>query len=126
MVLLAAFARPPSRCDPCSFRPPLLYSSCTGGPASLPCPYADRKCTKKRQGKVCEKQAWNIWNWLKNWSGSQNGQDLGTDGEQNSSMSDRISCIVFKDGHSGMRAVYPALSLPQLRRRRLTVSWDTP
>src|SRR5215470_5972482 len=28
-ALLAAFAHPLSRCDPCSFRPPLLHSSCT-------------------------------------------------------------------------------------------------
>jgi hypothetical protein len=34
---LAAFFRPRSRCDPCSFRPPLLHSSCACGTGSKAC-----------------------------------------------------------------------------------------
>jgi hypothetical protein len=55
--LLAVFSRPLSRCDPCSFRPPVLPSCCTDGPASLSSPGRCRQCTSKRQGKVCQRQA---------------------------------------------------------------------
>jgi hypothetical protein len=34
VVLPAAFSRLPSRCDPCSFRPPLLHCCCADGLAS--------------------------------------------------------------------------------------------
>ena len=38
-----------------------------------------------------ERQAWNVWTWLKNVSGSLKGDDLGTGCEHSSSMSNRIS-----------------------------------
>ena len=41
-TLPAAFARPLSRCDPCSFRPPLLHCCCADDPASLAYPCIDR------------------------------------------------------------------------------------
>src|SRR5215472_9768681 len=54
VVLPAAFARPASRCDPCSFRPPLLHSSCTCGPASVACSCRKRQRRRKRQ-------VWKAW-----------------------------------------------------------------
>ncbi len=55
-VLLAAVSRLLSRCYLCSFRPPLLHSYCTDGPASheetsLSCPSTGRYCRRNMQGK---------------------------------------------------------------------------
>jgi hypothetical protein len=74
-LLPAAFFRPLSRCDPCSFRPPLLHCCCAGGSASLAWSCSSRQCVRKRQGKVRQRQAWNVWARLKNVSGSLNGHD---------------------------------------------------
>ena len=59
VFLLAAFSRPLSRCDPCSFHPPLLHCFCTGVLASVAYLRIERQCTSKRQGKVRERQA--LW-----------------------------------------------------------------
>ncbi len=69
-VLFAACSRPRPRCDPCSFRPPLLHSSCTDDLASqvgtlLSSPCKGRECTRNRQGKVRGRPARNIWRELK-------------------------------------------------------------
>jgi len=69
-LLPAAFACPPSRCDPCFFHLPLLHSPCTCALASVACSCREGQCTSKRQGKVHESQVWNGWTWLKNGSGS--------------------------------------------------------
>jgi hypothetical protein len=66
VFLLAAFSRPLSRCDLCSFHPPLLHCFCTGDLASVAYPRRERQCTSKRQGKVRERQACNVGTWLKN------------------------------------------------------------
>ena len=58
-VLPAAFFRPSSRCDPCSFRPPLLYCFCAEDPASVACSCRERQCPSKRQAS-------NVGTWLKN------------------------------------------------------------
>ena len=55
-ALLATFSRPLPRYFPCSFRPPLLYSSCTEDPASQEGPMLSGLCidghdTGNRQGK---------------------------------------------------------------------------
>ena len=51
---------------------------------------------------------------------------LRTRGEKRSNMSDRLSHQASSRTGRGMRAVYPALSLSELRRRRPTVSLETP
>ena len=59
-VLPAAFARPPSRCNPCFFRPPLLHCFCADGLASKACSCIVRLCVRKRQGRVRKLRAWNV------------------------------------------------------------------
>ena len=96
VVLPAAFSRPPSRCDPCSFRPPLLHCFCADGRASVACSCRDRQCPRKRQGKVRERQAWNVGTWLKNGSALY-GDDYRNRREQSYSMSVASHTSVLKD-----------------------------
>jgi hypothetical protein len=74
---------------------------------------AERQCTSKRQGKVRERQAWNVWTWLKNVSGSLKGDDLGTGCERSSSMSNRISHKRSQRRTAGKKS---GLSCPSLVR----------
>ncbi len=59
-VLPAAFSRPSSRCDPWSFRPPLLYCFCADDPAPVGCSCRERQFPNKGQasnGWTCLKYA---------------------------------------------------------------------
>ena len=111
VILHAAFARPPSGCDPCSFRPPQLHCCCADGLASQVCSCIVRLCVRKRQGRVRQWRAWNVETWFKHVPGSLNGYNLGTGDEQRWSISARISHERPQRQAVGWRTVYPALWL---------------
>ena len=71
-VLPTAFTRPPSRCDLCSFRPPLLHCFCADDPASVACLCRERQCPSKRQAS-------NVGTWLKNVLALRTDLAIGTE-----------------------------------------------
>jgi hypothetical protein len=70
-------------------------------------------------------QAWNVWTDVAEERVGLYGDVIETGREQSDRMGVTSHTSVLKD-RQGMRTVYSALWLREVRRIRLMVSWDTP